>query len=311
LITFIFNIYSCKENVKEVKSNSINNNINNECFKKDSLDIENIDTENLNNLKLFNGIKFLKFGTRFQDAANCVKCKIISDKVKSCLLKDSLNYLNLKWSANLFFYEDLLTRIQINTTNPELNSVYDKLHLLFGKPNSRKFELVNSEQYKDNIRVKGDYEYCFKPIIKNARDYLYYFSEDRYLKRKNGNDYSKSHKFKIYTDEYESPQMRIKNVQCDFFSFADYSCEWNSDIILNLNTKIINGLNNYEPFDKYFSFPYINEVIRSEIIIDSDIKNKKMILNEINEYNDKINNKKDRMNIENKRKKEIEIIKQF
>jgi hypothetical protein len=310
------NIQACRENVKEVKSNSISNKTSRvECFPKDSIDSQNIVTENLNNLKLFNGIKFLKFGTKFQDVSECVKCKDISDKLKSCSLNDTLTYLNLEWSTNLLFYKDLLTRIEIKTTNPELHSVYDKLHFLFGKPNSRKMELIKHDQYKDIIKIKGEYEYCFEPITEELNYYVNFFSEDKYFKRKNGEDIPNYKEFKVFVKKNEQPQMRIEKVKCDFLSIANYVCEWNYDIILNLKTEVSNELYNYDSDNNAYNYPCFSNNIQSEIIMDSDIFHKNIVSKEINNYQNKINLRNDSINREKERreerKKEIEIIKQF
>lgn len=248
-ICFIF--FSCNNSLQSPKESDVR--YNNLCNKEYELDAESMEIGDVKNLKIFNGVKFLKFGTNKLNYKECIECYSKEDlKVDTCELTKQLKFLGLMWKCRIFFINDTLSRIELDKiNNNSFYDVYKKLSTILGEPNVKDLYVNKGKWHEEIYNVYGSDIRQFEPYYQDINKYISEFKkkEKSDVENKNENiiieDILRLSDVLHQIDEENKKYAYnggSKNVKIQFYDSLNFESIWLSTVVLKLDNTVYSTL---------------------------------------------------------------------
>jgi len=129
------------------------------------------------NLDVFNGIKFFRFGSSIESFYPCLECFTLQD-IDSCVFKEQLPFLDHEWEFIIYFYKKSLIGVIMKSKSVnemDLNDVryiYSDLSDVYGEPNMEPLHIEKASQiskeyyiYTDQLKTMEPYSETRNEII--------------------------------------------------------------------------------------------------------------------------------------------------
>lgn len=129
------------------------------------------------NLKVFNGIKFFKFGSSVETFSPCLECVSIQG-FDSCRFLQGLPFLGHEWEFIVYFFEKSLVGVKMklkSQSDLEINDVrliYSKLSKVYGEPNVEKLHIIGSKFISKDFFVYSKSLETLKPFSESADEII-------------------------------------------------------------------------------------------------------------------------------------------
>jgi len=224
------------------------------CNTKVFVDESKLKLGKVENLDVYNGIKFLKLGTDKKYYQSCFDSITNTKPIDTCILENQLNFLNKNWITTLYFLGDTLTRIKLIRNTSEIPEENTKLNKIFGLPNLQKLQIKRAVFSKAKLNI-DDY----------AGGSTYYENLFQIL-----NDIQPGIKREDYTiqKEYQandfwialfSRDNSVENVEVKYYNSILMQSLWGSKAVLQLEIYRHQKINK-ETFETKFEIDYQVEI---------------------------------------------------
>lgn len=146
------------------------NKFNNCEFEESNYNDLNI--HDINNLKIYNGIKQFKINETINSYKDCLICeKIPNTSINSCdFYYRTLSLFDCYWYIKLFIKDEKIVRI--NLSSDKCFNCYSQLEEIFGTPNKQPAKILSYNLINKTYKVTSNRKYDHKDYIENLEDFL-------------------------------------------------------------------------------------------------------------------------------------------